>query len=282
MAVDAEQMAAASTAADTSAAREEQPVPDSSAATDGAETPAPAPVDRDAWLSQYRNAPDDVRKSMTDALIQEEPIRQTMSAENSRAIQRAQQQAQQERAQREALERDLILADEDHDQHYDYASKYGTQAVEDAKKRVGLRAALERPEVRATARIETARTIIGQLMQHETFAGITEQEWATALDAEDIGTALGQTFTTKLERELASRLEKLAPAISAKTLDDYRAGLPNPDTGRSVTAGRTGNGLTAERLREMRRTGDPALKTIPASEIDRVVAQTLARAQPQS
>ncbi len=250
MAVDAEQMAAASTAADTSAAREAPPT-DSSAATDGAETPAPAPVDRDAWLSQYRSAPDDVRTAMTEALLQEEPIRKTVSAESSRAIQRAQQQAQQERAQREALERDLILADEDHDQHYDYASKYGTQAVEDAKKRVGLRAALERPEVRATARIETARTIIGQLMQHEAFGGITEQEWATALDAEDIGTALGQTFTTKLERELGSRLEKLAPAISAKALDDYRAGLPNPDTGRSVTSGRTGGPVTPQTIRDM-------------------------------
>ncbi len=252
MAVDHEQMVAeASTAAEQSVAREAQASTETRDATTPEAAPPPAPIDRDAWLTQYRTAPDDVRKSMTEALLGEEPIRQTMSAENSRAIQRANQRAQEAQAQQAETRLDYILADENHPEHYTELEKHGTGRQELAVQRVGIRTALERPEVRAAAKVETGRIIVSQLMQHAAFAGIGEDEWSDALNKDDIGAALGDAFTRKLEREKAAWLHEYAPAIEAQAIDTYRAGLPNPDAGRSVTGVRQPGPLTPEAIRAM-------------------------------
>jgi hypothetical protein len=252
VAVDhAEIVAQASTAAAESVAREAQANTESQAATTEAPEAAPAPFDVDAYYAQYESAPEDARQKLAERFLQAEPIRKQVSAESSRAITRAQQQAQQAQAREAETRLDYILADENHPEHYEALEKYGTGRKDVATQRVGIRTALERPEVRVAARIETARTIIGQAMAHPAFGGITEDEWAEALNADDVGTALGLTFQKKLEREKADWLKQYEPALRAKALDDFRAGLPNPDAGRSVTSGRTSGPVTPQTIRDM-------------------------------
>lgn len=247
MAVDAAEMGQPSTAADPSAAREAQANTDT-ATTEAAE--APPPFDIDAYYAQFENAPEDVRQKLTERLLQAEPIRKQVSAESSRAIRRAQEQAAQERAQREQQELDYILADENHPRHYEELEKHGTARKDVATERVGIRAAIERPEVRSAARVEVGQYIVSKLMQSGALEGVTEEDWGQALQAEDFPSALEAVVAKKLEREKQAWLGQYEPAIRAKTLDDYRAGLPNPDAGRSVTLPRSGP-LTAAQVAAM-------------------------------
>ncbi len=261
-------------------ARERIPLPETQPAEAAAppETPPTPSFDRTAWLEQYRTASEDERKALTDALIQEEPIRQTMSAENSRAIARANQRAEQEREQREALERDLILADENHEQHYEYEQQYGTAGVEAAKARVGLRAAIERPEVRMQANAEAAWNILQAVAGDH---GLSESELRECFagDPAENPNAGRDGMRAFFRRAIEADRKTWEPQARQHAVDDFRARvMPSADLGGSQSA-RPSPGLTNERLREMRRTNDPALATIPSSEIDRLVAETLQRAQ---
>ncbi len=255
MAVDHEQMIADATAV-AEQSREATP----SASTD-AEHPAET-ADRgpDTTATAVPPDPFDSARSALDTLdedrlrrlAKEHPRLKAVNGEETRALLKQMEgRIEAERRTRAETELDYILADENHPSHYEELEKHGTARKDLATQRVGIRTALERPEVRAAAKVETGQIIVSQLMQHAAFGGISADEWADALNKDDIGAALGDAFTRKLEREKAAWLSEYAPAIEAQAMDKFRAGLPNPDAGRSVTSGRQPGPVTPQSIRDM-------------------------------